>query len=212
MLCLCAKPVVKKTARMENANKGRTFWSCPVRMGEGCGFFEWTDDAPKNWLTMAHEKKARTDNAGCHCKPGPARRQSTRENVNKGRWYLSCTPCDFFQWDSPVVEQPAAGTEAKKEKDEKEEPTASPETGYSIDSPGYNFYTAHPTIQYNRVMCAATEEQGDKDEGMHAVPISESTAPGSPQHNTPYFSHCVIHAGCWFMKIFLWATRHVMSA
>ena len=208
MLCLCAKPVVKKTARMENANKGRTFWSCPARMGEGCGFFEWTDDAPKNWLTMAHEKKARADKAGCQCKQGPVRRQSMKENANKGRWYLSCTPCNFFQWDSPVVEQPAAETETKKEKAEKEEPEreASPETGFSIDSPGYDFFKAHPTIQYTRLMCAAgcanlvsvpfeqrrfnvfkeaAEEKVEKDEGKYAMTI---TVPDDWDWNAPIYN------------------------
>ena len=131
-LCRCEKRAVKRTSRKENANRGKEYWACPSRMGEGCKFFEWIEEAPTDWLTTACKKKAKTEKAGCHCKRGPVRLQSTKENANKGRWFLSCTPCNnFFQWDSPVVEQPAAETEAKYEKDEKDEPEqeeASPET------------------------------------------------------------------------------------
>ena len=170
MLCLCAMPVVKRTSRKENANKGRTFWACPARMGEGCGFFEWTDDAPKNWLTMEHEKRVRIENASCQCKAVPRRRQTTKEGVNKGRWFLSCTKCNkFLGWDSPVVEQAVVvGTEEKYEKDEKDETEweATAETGYSVDTPGYDYYKAHPTIQYTRLMGA----MAGKSANLNSVP------------------------------------------
>ena len=126
-------------------------------MGEGCKFFEWIEEEPTDWLTTACKKKAKTENVGCHCKKGPVRLRSTRDNANKGRFYLSCPPCNnFFQWDSPVVEQPVAGTEEKYEKDEKDETEweATAETGYSVDTPGYDYYKAHPTIQYTRMMGA----------------------------------------------------------
>ena len=207
-LCRCAKQAVKRTSRKDNANKGKEYWACSSRMEEGCQFFKWVEDEPTNWLTAASKKKTKTENAGCHCKQSPVRRQSTKEGVNEGRWYLSCTPCNFFQWDSPVVEQPAAETETKKEKDEKEEPEreASPETGFSIDSPGYDFFKAHPTIQYTRLMCAAAggcanlvsvpfeqrrfnvfkeaaEEKVEKDEGKYAMTI---TVPDDWDWNAPY--------------------------
>ena len=34
-----------RTVSKEGANKGRTFYCCSKPMGQGCGFFEWTDAA-----------------------------------------------------------------------------------------------------------------------------------------------------------------------
>jgi hypothetical protein len=129
-------------------------------MGQGCNFFEWIEEAPTNWLTAASKKKAKIENAGCHCKKGPRRMQTTKEGVNKGRWFLSCTPCnDFFQWDSPVVDQPAAETEEKYEKDYKEEPKQ------SADLP------------------ETTGDKVERGEGKYAMTI---TVPDDWEWNAPY--------------------------
>ena len=68
-----------------------------------------------------------------------------------------------------MVEQAVVvGTEEKYEKDEKDETEweASAETGYSVDTPGYDFYKAHPTIQYTRLMGATA----GKSANLNSVP------------------------------------------
>ena len=117
-LCQCMKPAVKKTVTKESDNKGRTFWSCRSR---GCAFFQWTTDLPKNWFQEAQEKK-RAKKPGCQCKQGPRRVETKKAGANKGRWFLSCESCNFFQWDSPVVVLAAADT---------------PETPWTLPVPDY---------------------------------------------------------------------------
>ena len=104
--CQCMKAAVVKTVTRDSDNKGKTFWACRSRE---CSFFAWTMDAPKNWLEQAQEKK--TKKSGCQCKQGPRRRQTVKEGKNKGRWFLSCEKCDFFQWDSPTLAQPTVPEE-----------------------------------------------------------------------------------------------------
>ena len=104
-MCDCMKPVIKRTVTKDSGNKGRTFWSCQSR---GCSYFQWGLDRRKNWLQLAQDKarekqKKRVKVAGCHCKQGPRRMETLKAGPNEGRWFLSCRPCDFFQWDSPVV-------------------------------------------------------------------------------------------------------------
>lgn len=36
-------PFVRKTVIKEGPNKGRVFLSCPKPMGQGCNFFQWSD-------------------------------------------------------------------------------------------------------------------------------------------------------------------------
>ena len=45
-ICLCGKPSMELTVKKESANKGRHFRRCG--QPEGCGFFEWADEPPRN--------------------------------------------------------------------------------------------------------------------------------------------------------------------
>ena len=66
--------------------------------------------ATKELAGSASVKRVKAETAGCHCKGGARRQQTQKEGANKGRWFLACKDCDFFQWDGPVVEQPTLVT------------------------------------------------------------------------------------------------------
>ena len=42
--CKCGDSVKLLTVRKESPNKGRQFYSCPNKRGQGCGFFVWADE------------------------------------------------------------------------------------------------------------------------------------------------------------------------
>ena len=100
-LCGCAVGPTKLEVKKAGPNQGKHYWSCRT-----CGLFEWIYERPKNWLESASVKRVKAETAGCHCKGGPRRQQTQKDGVNKGRHFLACKDCDFFQWDGPVVEQP----------------------------------------------------------------------------------------------------------
>ena len=97
-LCGCAVGPTKLEVKKTGPNQGKHYWSCRT-----CGLFEWIYERPKNWLESAAAKRVKAETAGCHCKGGPRRQQTQKEGVNKGRYFLACKDCDFFQWDGPVV-------------------------------------------------------------------------------------------------------------
>ena len=99
--CGCALGPTKLEVKKAGPNQGKHYWSCRT-----CGLFEWIYERHKNWLESASAKRVKAETAGCHCKSGPRRQQTQKEGANKGRWFLSCHDCDFFQWDGQVVVQP----------------------------------------------------------------------------------------------------------
>ena len=99
--CGCAAGPTKLEVKKAGPNQGKHYWSCRT-----CGLFEWIYERPKNWLESAAVKRVKADTAGCHCKGGPRRFQTQKEGANKDRWFLACKDCDYFAWDSSVVEQP----------------------------------------------------------------------------------------------------------
>lgn len=46
--CNCNLPANMKTVQKEGPNKGRNFYACPKPIGQGCGFFKWTEDVNEN--------------------------------------------------------------------------------------------------------------------------------------------------------------------
>ena len=100
-LCACAVGPKKCEVKKDGPTHGKSFWSCRT-----CGLFEWIPERPKNWLESAAAKRVKAEREGCHCKGGPRRQQTQKEGANKGRYFLSCRDCDFFQWDGPALEQP----------------------------------------------------------------------------------------------------------
>ena len=119
--CGCAAGPTKLEVKKAGPNQGKHYWSCRT-----CGLFEWIYQRPKNWLESAAAKRVKAETAGCHCKSGPRRQQTQKEGANKGRWFLACNDCDFFQWDSPVVEQPIAA---------EVQPPAPPKSDFTITVP-----------------------------------------------------------------------------
>ena len=42
--CGCGEAAAVRTVQKETANKGRQFYTCAKPQGQGCGFFQWTDE------------------------------------------------------------------------------------------------------------------------------------------------------------------------
>ena len=119
--CGCAIGPTKLEVKKAGPNQGKSYWSC-----RNCGLFEWIYERPKNWLEAAAAKRVKAEREGCHCKGGPRRQQTQKEGANKGRWFLSCHDCDFFQWDGPAVAQPITA---------EVQPPAPPKSDYTITVP-----------------------------------------------------------------------------
>lgn len=120
--CGCAIGPTKLEVKKAGPNQGKHYWACRT-----CGLFEWIYERPKNWLESAAVKRVKAETAGCHCKGGPKRVQTQKDGENKGRWFLSCRDCDFFQWDGPVVAQPITA--------EVKLPSPQPKSDYTITIP-----------------------------------------------------------------------------
>ena len=97
-MCGCVVGPKKLIVKKAGPNQGKSYWSC-----RACNLFEWIHERPKNWLESFSAKRVKAETAGCHCKGGARRQQTQKEGKNKGRWFLSCRDCDFFEWDGPVV-------------------------------------------------------------------------------------------------------------
>ena len=120
-MCGCAVGPTKLEVKKAGPNQGKHYWSCRT-----CGLFEWIYERPKNWLESAAGKRVKAEREGCQCKSGPRRQQTQKEGVNKGRWFLSCHDCDFFQWDGPAVAQPITA---------EVQPPAPPKSDFTITLP-----------------------------------------------------------------------------
>lgn len=117
--CKCGEDAVERTVAKEGPNKGRKFWTCGKGRDDGCGFFEWTDEATGSAGSGRGSKasSSRSKSAGsvvpakrpfstsatansalgtsgddfrCKCDLTPAFRTVNNQGANQGRNYYTC--------------------------------------------------------------------------------------------------------------------------
>ena len=94
-------------------NPGRQFWSCPAPKEEGCGYFQWLDEPPRDGGDAGAGGGGGDPEAPpCPCGAGPCKVLTAKTEKNNGRTFFKCpvpNGCNFFQWSDEAGGLPSTG-------------------------------------------------------------------------------------------------------
>ena len=94
-------------------NPGRQFWSCPAPKEEGCGYFQWLDEPPRDGGDAGSGGGGGDPEAPpCPCGAGPCKVLTAKTEKNNGRTFFKCpvpNGCNFFQWSDEAGGLPSTG-------------------------------------------------------------------------------------------------------
>ncbi|KAJ3276880.1 DNA topoisomerase 3-alpha [Terramyces sp. JEL0728] len=108
--CSCGVPSSLRTVRKDGPNCGKQFYCCSKPKGEGCDFFEWFGDPPRNDMTQSttarrYQEQNISDGEArlrCRCELVAVTKKVFKEGPNNGREFYTCpkagAKCDFFEW------------------------------------------------------------------------------------------------------------------